>query len=212
MPDVHAILLIPAEGFWSRVKKGEGCWEWQGGTSDRGYGRIKVNGKMRRAHRVAWALTHGRDPTKMVLHTCDNPSCVRPDHLYEGNHAENMRDRAVRGRLDQRGTKNPAQHLFPEEVLAIRADPRTQADIASSYGISQSHVSQIKRRTIWGHLDGPPSVSCAKPPRRGLDADTVSEIIEFRNRGWTYRELSTQFGVSKSHVGRICRGESWKWE
>jgi hypothetical protein len=159
MSKVHAVLLIPHAGdrerYESKIERPTdlfGCWRWTGGRTDRGYGRFKLKGKVVRAHRVAFAIEHGRDPAGLVLHSCDHPWCVNPAHLREGTPSDNMQDRSVRGGLDQRGTRNPAAHLTPEDVRAIRRDSRAQREIAEDYGIGQSHVSQIKRGVIWAHV------------------------------------------------------------
>ena len=87
-----------AERFWPRVRKGDGCWEWQGHRSSHGYGKIGCGGKDIGTHRVAWELAHGPIPAGMhVCHRCDNPPCVRPDHLFLGTHSDNMRDLAEKG-------------------------------------------------------------------------------------------------------------------
>lgn len=102
-----------AERFWPKVDKNGPvaphrpelgpCWMWTGGTDKKGYGRISIgrrsSGGMVVAHRVAFLLEHGRWPEPCALHHCDNPSCVRPEHLFEGTKSDNMRDCARKGRL-----------------------------------------------------------------------------------------------------------------
>ena len=84
--------------FWSRVKKTSKCWEWQGTKLKTGYGVVSIKGKNIRAHRIAYELTKGKIPQGYgVCHTCDNPSCVKPDHLWIGTHKENMEDRNKKG-------------------------------------------------------------------------------------------------------------------
>lgn len=155
-PTISTILLVPADDvlarFWSKVDKSGSCWVWTAGASHNGYGRFKWLGKTHRAHRLSFAWAAGRHPSDLVLHRCDNPACVKPSHLYDGSQKENMRDRSVRGRTDQRGVRNPSARLRPDDVRAIRADQRSQSRIAADYDIGQSHVSQIKRRKIWRHL------------------------------------------------------------
>ena len=84
--------------FWSRVEESDGCWVWTGARTKGGYGHLGIRGTTIQASHVAFALTRGRWPIAQVLHSCDNPPCVRPDHLTEGTIADNMRDMISRGR------------------------------------------------------------------------------------------------------------------
>jgi hypothetical protein len=88
--------VIPLiERFWSKVDKTENCWEWTGALTPNGYGRLAHEG----AHRVAYRLTYGDfDQGLFVCHRCDNPKCVRPDHLFLGTQFDNMRDCSTKGR------------------------------------------------------------------------------------------------------------------
>lgn len=93
--------VIPIEDrIWKFVQKTDGCWEWNGRRNDRGYGLFAVtHAAARRAHRVIWELVNGPIPSGMVVcHRCDNPPCVRPDHLFLGTQADNMRDMQAKGR------------------------------------------------------------------------------------------------------------------
>jgi DNA-binding CsgD family transcriptional regulator len=87
------------ERFWALVDQREdGCWEFQGFKYPSGYGRFAACGRTWYAHRLAFMLHHWRSPQRWVLHHCDNPSCVRPDHLYDGTPKDNVADRDKRGR------------------------------------------------------------------------------------------------------------------
>lgn len=85
--------------FWSKVdfSNPDGCWLWTGARRHT-YGQVFVNNERHYAHRIAYALVHGGMPDDWVLHRCDTPLCVRPDHLYEGTQTDNMADVSERGR------------------------------------------------------------------------------------------------------------------
>jgi hypothetical protein len=87
--------------FWAKVRKSEQCWEWQGSRNPDGYGNVRAYRERRtlKCHRVAYELSYGEAPSELhVLHHCDNPACVRPDHLFLGTHTDNMRDKERKGR------------------------------------------------------------------------------------------------------------------
>jgi len=102
------------------IKDPLGCWIWMGSTS-KGYGGIKIKGKMKKVHRVLWELTNGPIPKGMfVLHKCDITECANPDHLFLGTHTDNMRDMIQKGRRSNvvwnRGiTHCKHGHLFDEK-------------------------------------------------------------------------------------------------
>ncbi len=142
--------------FDAQVSKSEGCWLW-GGAKRLGYGRIRVNGKKVTASRLAYEIHFGPIPAGMlVCHRCDNPSCVRPDHLFLGTHAENVRDMVSKRRhIDgkRRGQENGNAKLTEAQVLSIRSDLRTQSAIAREYGVGQALVSKIKLGKLWRSLN-----------------------------------------------------------
>jgi hypothetical protein len=89
------------ERFWLQVVKTDGCWLWTGAIDSNGYGKFALPRPWRRvaAHRVSFALHNGElEPGKFVCHACDNPPCVRPDHLFLGTQSDNMRDMLRKGR------------------------------------------------------------------------------------------------------------------
>jgi len=133
-----------------------GCKEWTGGKDKKGYGRTgpKLGGEVL-AHRMSYILAHGPIPEGLhVLHKCDNPPCVNPDHLYVGTNDDNVRDRHERSRWAcQRGEQNPRAKLTDDDIRSIRSDARPQDRIGVDYGISQSTVSSIKRRETWAFVD-----------------------------------------------------------
>ena len=122
-----------------------GCWIWIASTFLGGYGCIRVDGKIVGAHRLSYELHNGPIPEELhVLHRCDQPPCVRPDHLFLGTHQDNMIDRTVKGR--------DTSKLTSERVLEIFYAEGPQREIAANYGVSQSLVSTIKTRKRWKHI------------------------------------------------------------
>ena len=91
--------LIKMERFWNKVDKTDDCWNWTASKNIQGYGYFRFDGKMRKAHRMAWLLVNGEIPDGMcVCHTCDNPGCVNPIHLWLGTNQDNMDDMNNKGR------------------------------------------------------------------------------------------------------------------
>lgn len=129
------------EKFWSRAEKPNACWLWKGAKKKRGYGNVKVSGKVYSAHVLSWMLSNQSLPTRNILHSCDNPSCVNPAHLREGTHLENMRDMRRRGRASKR--------LTLEQVTAIRTAQGTHRQLAELYGVSHRTIGQIRRGDTW---------------------------------------------------------------
>ena len=144
--------------FWEKVDTGaeDECWEWTSTRHHRdGYGQFKLNGKQRRAHRVACLLDNGEDPgDSYVLHTCDNPPCVNSNHLYLGTQSENIQDSYERGRKEpMSGEASPSAKLTYQQVAEIKdrlGGEHTHAELASEYGVAESTVSMISSGENWG--------------------------------------------------------------
>jgi hypothetical protein len=145
-----------AQRFWSKVLHDrDGCWEWQGARTRLGYGQIRIGPKMVTAHRVALMLAKPSmfDPALDVLHTCDNPRCCRPGHLWQGTHADNMADRdRKRGKYQAKGERAGPSKLTDEQARAILNDKRKLTEIAVEYGVCISTVSHIRNRRNWKWL------------------------------------------------------------
>lgn len=119
-------LAEDVEGFWDRILIGDGCWEWQGFRRRDNYGMVRFRKRTYSTHRLAWQLWNDRppEPGLGILHTCDNPSCCRPDHLYEGTQADNMRDTIERRRHHNvMKTVCPQGHPYDEVNTAYYQGP-----------------------------------------------------------------------------------------
>lgn len=133
------------------------CWFWTGTKIKGGYGMFRYKGRMHLAHRVAFDIYKGGFPPE-VMHTCDNPSCVRPAHLKAGNHALNMADMAQKGRhrsWDMSGAANGMAKLSVEQVKQIqelRASGMKLAAIGTQFGISETHVCSISKGRRWKNV------------------------------------------------------------
>lgn len=142
--------------FWGKVDKSGDCWLWTGSKKEFGYGQYAYRGKPHRAHRLSWEEANGQIPDGLwVLHECNTPACVRPSHLRLGTHKDNMRHMAD-GWRSHKGERAPLSRLTTVDVLAIRGMALsrlfTQAQIASRYSITQSHVSRLASYEAWSHL------------------------------------------------------------
>ena len=96
--------IDPVKRFFSKVAKTNSCWLWLGGKDLDGYGLFQLDGKQWRAHRYSQMISNGLDINKpIVMHTCDNPSCVNPKHLVNGTVLENNLDKINKGRCNSKG-------------------------------------------------------------------------------------------------------------
>lgn len=136
----------------ARTIKGPSCWNVQGHALPNGYVLIGSHPNRALAHRLAYTLTHGRIPAGMVvMHSCDNPRCVNPDHLSAGTQRQNIHDSIRKGRYNVFGI----QKLNAAQVREIRAAARSgemHKTIAKRFGIARNTVSGIVSRAAWAHL------------------------------------------------------------
>lgn len=131
------------------------CILWEGARTN-GYGALRVGGRVVYAHRLAYEAAYGPVPSGLnVLHSCDNPPCINPEHLRAGTQADNVRDMWVRGRAVpppvHYGETHHLAKLTAEKARAIRADRRLLREIAADYGVSLAVVSSIRRGRTWRH-------------------------------------------------------------
>lgn len=142
------------ESFWSRVDQSGECWTWQGAI-DRGtgYGRLQYQGRQVTTHRLAFELASGKPiPVDLyVCHRCDNRPCCRPDHLWLGTHADNLRDAADKGRmhLGERHGNALLTSTAVAEIRAALADGVPGVDVAAAHGVHPNTIYSIGKGRTW---------------------------------------------------------------
>ena len=149
----------PKQRFFNFVEKTDSCWVWLGSTVG-GYGNFGLEGGTVRAHRFSYEMYKSQIPkTKnkhdyCVLHTCDNPLCVNPEHLKLGSQIENILDRHKKGRdYKPKGLFNPAAKLNYEKAEIIRAEYESGGTslpkLAKKYGVGTSTIYRVIKKKVW---------------------------------------------------------------
>lgn len=146
--------LTVQQNFNSKIRITPSCWLWQAcKTGSSGYGQIVINRKKFYAHRIAYELYNGPIPAGLnILHKCDNPICVNPDHLRVGTQLENVQDMIAKNR-NVKGSLSPAAKLNEADVRTIREDKRRNVEIAVAFGVSQQSICDIRKGRSWSHVN-----------------------------------------------------------
>jgi hypothetical protein len=138
--------------FWSHVDKSGDCWIWTGSKHDQGYGQINIDKKMTFTHRISYEISNNvkLDRNTKVLHSCDNPPCVNPAHLFLGTQADNVRDAVAKGRMKtSRGCDHKLSKLSYEDIVMIRKlhfEGMSGADLGRMYHVGKSTVHRIIKK------------------------------------------------------------------
>lgn len=142
--------------FWRKVNKTDNCWLWIGAKFENGYGAIWTNPDTQRAHRVSWEINRGPIPDGLIVcHHCDNPPCVKPDHLFLGTLSDNRRDmvnkkRGLVGALNNKAVLTEEQ-VF--ELRKLRGKPFSIGILAQEYGVSKNTIYRAISGETWGYLN-----------------------------------------------------------
>lgn len=181
------------EDFWKWVDKSGECWLWTGTTSE-GYGRVRHGPKKLLAHRVAYELTKGPIPKGMeVCHSCDNPTCVNPAHLWLGTHRDNMRDAHQKGRIKAPGERPGFPRKSPQVRQLRLKMPAAQKSIFPRKPMRpirgpEKHISEHK-----------------------LNWMLASEIRQRYTAGQMgCRRLAREYGVTTTTIMNIVNGKTWR--
>lgn len=154
-------LALTKERLLSMASHQGDCLIWQASLRAGRYGGIKHNGKTLGAHRVSYELHHGPIPAgAVVMHRCDNPLCVRPEHLRLGTQAENVKDMFAKGRANKaRGEASGRAKLTADQVqeIRVRYEPRKYGKgahaLAREFGVSKPVIFAIIKRETWKHVE-----------------------------------------------------------
>jgi hypothetical protein len=166
-----------------RSTRDSGCWLWLGAKNRQGYGSFNDCGKTTRAHRFAFFAHHGWWP-KCALHRCDNPSCVNPNHLWEGSIGDNNRDREQKGRGRQPSGDRNASRARPERLARGRKNG------------AHTKPHRVRRGSNHGMAR--------------LSESDIPEILSALRAGGSARAIAAQYGVTPPTVKSILNGRTWR--
>lgn len=222
------------EQFWENVSKTSDCWLWQRRRTKFGYGELSFEGRHVTAHRLSYELANGPPPAgARVLHRCDNPPCVNPEHLFVGSQADNVKDMDLKGRRRTargdasgartrpdrrpRGVRQWNAQLTDEQVMTLRAryDAGASAyEIAGELGVHPDTAWRAATGQQWAHL---PGYSARTGRRTGmihhhakLDDEKVIEIRRRVAAGEEQEAVGTFFGVSQHCIWSVVHHKTWK--
>jgi len=204
----------PEVRFWLQVRSSrEGCWEFRPEQKSGIYRQFNPGGgrKPIMAHRYSWELHNGPiTPGLLVCHKCDNPKCVRPDHLFLGTPKENLEDASRKRRLcfGEKNNKARVSSDVVRQMFKERRQGATTAQIVKRFGLSRSQIFKILTGDQWAHLEEVPIVY----PERVTEA-MARKMFRLRARGMTYQQIGKMLKVWRDTVSRIVNGRTpkWKW-
>lgn len=175
--------------FWGNVDVQEDkslCWNWRGSKNRGGYGIVNIKRSVFSTHRVSYFLTNGEDPSELqVLHHCDNPSCVNPNHLFLGTTYDNMIDRELKGR---------ANHPYGMKA-GVHTMPHTRA-----FGSRNGHFTHPEA-TLKGQN---------KPNSKLQDKDIIDIINLCAIEGNSLTNVANDYGVTVATISSILKRKTWK--
>lgn len=194
--------------FWRQVVKSDGCWNFTGNPSHK-YGRMGINGKEWLAHLASWVIHGGKlELGKVLAHSCDNPKCVRPDHLEFKTQSENIQDAVDRNRIVHKlGEQNAFSKIKDAEVFEIRDHLKNKTksikQIAQEKGVTFQCIYRIGMGNQRGTLED--AVISVQNPEK-LSVSDVLEIKRLCMDGVLQRRIAEKFKIHQGHVSAIKHG------
>ncbi len=218
-------LQTQEERFWSKVDKNgptpsndkkckDVCWTWYGGKDSAGYGSVMIKSTGDRAHRISWEYANNQKiPNDLLIrHQCDNKSCVNPQHLVLGTHADNNRDTRERNEsYAMVGEDNPCSKLTEDKVRLIKIeymDGASLSQLGKKYDVTSVTILNIIDGSSWNYVAT--DIECNIRKNHKLTEEQVKHIRIERAEGMTNKELSKKYNVSVSTIKVIVSRRSWK--
>lgn len=207
----------PMDRFLAKVEKTQTCWLWKGAKNNMGYGMFMLESPDKMlAHRASWLLA-GRELTAglNVLHQCDTPACVNPDHMTVGSQRKNMKDMVARRRdrhVAHPGKRNGNSLLSDDGVRQIReryARGERQHDLAVAFGVCGSLISAVVTGRAWKHVDAVVPEHDLHEPYRGL-TDTEARRVRhlYRTTKVSQSALAERFCVHPATISSVILGKT----
>lgn len=184
-----------------------GCWLWNRGKNQKGYGLVKINGSMRPVHRLVLGEKLGRAVRSGMdaCHKCHTPSCVNPDHLYEGTRRQNVQDMIDAGRAGQRARYRSDDFLLEVRKSLLKGE--SQSSIAARLNVNKSTISRINTGKTWntqGNIH--PVATGGSKWNNPLSKEEIELIVNARNiEGKSYEAIAKEVNRSKTTVIRAYK-------
>jgi HNH endonuclease len=209
--------LLPLFQFKYIIDEETKCWNWISNKNDHNYGYIMYKNEYYYAHRVSFLIYNKYINDDLdVLHSCDNPPCVNPEHLSQGTRKQNNDDKMNKGRfIIMKGILNGRADHSEKEIIEIRekaARGISYQDLAKEYKDSPSHIAKIATGFLWKNLAGPLSNRDTLGTNNGmaqLNDDIVLEIREEYESGIPQYQLAEKHNVSQALISLIVLGKLW---
>lgn len=204
--DLYAELIADVERrFWINVQKTETCWLWTGALDGKGYGTITIAGQARTASVVSWALTRGPiPPMGLICHHCDTPPCVRPDHLFLGDHSLNRVDANIKSAEASAEMVHLVTTANAERVLDRLATVQSKAEASRQARLDERRARQSATRKAREQVE--PTLAV---PMNFSD-DEIRRIRSVPDERGVNRALSRQFHVSPQAIAAIRKRQTYR--